>query len=32
MPELIMIGFGAKDKTIDLTDKTPEQIIEEMNK
>jgi hypothetical protein len=32
MPELIMIGFGAKDKTIDLTNKTPEQVIEEMTK
>ena len=32
MPEMILIGFGNKDKTIDLTDKTPEQIIEEMTK
>jgi hypothetical protein len=30
MPEMILIGFGDKDKTIDLTGKTPEQIIEEM--
>lgn len=32
MPEMILIGFGDKDKTIDLTGKTPEQIIEEMKK
>ena len=32
MPELIMMGFGDKDKTIDLTDKTPEEVIEEMKK
>lgn len=32
MAEMILIGFGNKDKTIDLTDKTPEQIIKEMNK
>lgn len=30
MPEMILIGFGDKDKTIDLAGKTPEQIIEEM--
>jgi hypothetical protein len=29
MPELILIGFGTKDITIDLTGKTPEQAIEE---
>ena len=28
MPELILIGFGTKDITIDLTGKTPEQVIE----
>ena len=32
MPELIMMGFGDKDKTIDLTGKTIEQIQEEMTK
>lgn len=31
MAEMILIGFGDKDKSIDLTGKTPEQIIEEMN-
>lgn len=30
MAEMILIGFGSKDKTIDLTNKTPEQVIEEM--
>jgi hypothetical protein len=29
MPELILIGFGKKDITIDLTGKTPEQAIEQ---
>jgi hypothetical protein len=29
MPELILMGFGTKDITIDLTGKTPEQAIEE---
>jgi hypothetical protein len=29
MPELILIGFGTKDITVDLTGKTPEQAIEE---
>ena len=29
MPELILIGFGTKDITIDLTGKTPEQAIEQ---
>ena len=29
MPELILVGFGTKDVTIDLTGKTPEQAIEE---
>lgn len=32
MAEMILIGFGSKDKTIDLTNKTPEQVIEEMTK
>lgn len=32
MAELILMGFGDKDKTIDLTAKTPEQVIEEMTK
>jgi hypothetical protein len=32
MAEMILIGFGAKDKAIDLIGKTPEQIQEEMNK
>lgn len=32
MAEMILIGFGAKDKTIDLTGKTLDQIQEEMNK
>ena len=29
MAELILIGFGTKDITIDLTGKTPEQAIEQ---
>jgi hypothetical protein len=29
MPELILIGFGTKDVTVDLTGKTPEQAIEQ---
>lgn len=29
MPELILIGFGTKDITIDLTGKTPDKAIEE---
>jgi hypothetical protein len=29
MPELILVGFGTKDVTIDLTGKTPEQAIKE---
>jgi hypothetical protein len=29
MPELILMGFGTKDITIDLTGKTPEQAIDE---
>lgn len=29
MAELILIGFGSKDITIDLTGKTPEQAIEQ---
>jgi len=29
MPELILIGFGTKDITVDLTGKTPEQAIGE---
>jgi hypothetical protein len=29
MPELILMAFGTKDITIDLTGKTPEQAIEE---
>ena len=29
MAELILIGFGTKDITVDLTGKTPEQAIEE---
>jgi hypothetical protein len=29
MPELILMGFGTKDITVDLTGKTPEQAIEE---
>lgn len=29
MPELILIGFGTKDISVDLTGKTPEQAIEE---
>lgn len=32
MAEMILIGFSSKDKTIDLTAKTPEQIQEEMTK
>jgi len=32
MAEMILIGFGTKDKTIDLTGKTIEQIQEEMTK
>jgi hypothetical protein len=30
MAELILIGFGTKDITIDLTGKTPEQVIEQI--
>lgn len=29
MAELILMGFGTKDITIDLTGKTPEQSIEQ---
>jgi hypothetical protein len=29
MPELILMGFGTKDITIDLTGKTPDQAIAE---
>jgi hypothetical protein len=29
MPELILMGFGTKDITIDLTGKTPEQAMDE---
>lgn len=29
MAELILIGFGSKDITIDLTGKTPDQAIEQ---
>jgi hypothetical protein len=29
MAELILIGFGTKDITVDLTGKTPEQAIEQ---
>lgn len=29
MAELILIGFGTKDITIDLTGKTPDQAIEQ---
>jgi hypothetical protein len=32
MADMILIGFGSKDKSIELTGKTPEQIIEEMKK
>ena len=29
MPELILIGFGTKDITVDLTGKTPDEAIAE---
>lgn len=29
MSELILIGFGTKDISVDLTGKTPEQAIKE---
>lgn len=29
MPELILMGFGTKDITIDLTGKTPDEAIAE---
>ena len=29
MPELILMGFGTKDITIDLNGKTPDQAIAE---
>ena len=29
MPEVILTGFGTKEITIDLTGKTPEEVIEE---
>jgi hypothetical protein len=29
MPELILIGFGTKDISVDLTGKTPDQAIAE---
>ena len=32
MAEIIFMGFGERDVTIDLTGKTPEQILEEMTK
>jgi hypothetical protein len=29
MPELILMGFGTKDITVDLTGKTPDEAIAE---